>query len=404
MKKLPIYAGFVFLALLISSCTTTETWYKDNMKRSEESLVYEENPNFKRTPLFSFSGDILKLEYRQPIIEFRVLHYNKVRTYYERDRTWYLYDPVDGKERVTGSEVIDTQVSKDPTGGSKVEKRVPVPGSQVTISIDGANINTVSSKDGAAVLDETAFLTVAQAAKSTEALKKVRVEVPSLQLAGIVDFMKAGFIAGIVSRTQEQIASIKKPITNPSSYETFIKALIAYKDKLEYPWLIFVLYSEMESAGNNLLASLDAEKAPVSDDFPEFVIGGKVEDYIEGTEGTTFLIWGTTVPKTMTEKTMRSLGFRNERSNLWVAMKNSTKNSSAVQWQASTILIQGKVYYRGRDMGKNASGDSVPVFYYTDDLSKVPNGGTEAGRKLQNINAQIASVKELWNKYNGQFK
>jgi hypothetical protein len=328
---------------------------------------------------------------------------NTERRYLER-KGGYWSNFIDTSWHETGSEIIDTRMHKEMVGRNvKSETRSPEPGSQVNIVLDGTTLHAVSSREGTVVFDETLSPQIAQAAKNIKSFEKIKVEVPSLNLAGEIDVSKAGFIVEIVSETQGQIAPHKNSVTNSSSYESFAKSLAALKDKMRYPFQIALLGSELKDTGNQLLEKFSAEIAPILNRFPEFLINGRVKDYFEGPTYTTFDIWGRAYPQPMTETTSRSLGFRGgEDSNLRVVIKNSTKNSDTVAWRGNSIVIQGKVFYVGRDSGTNAYGGSVPVFNYTDILSQVPGLG-EQGSKLQSINSQIDAVQKTYNEYSALF-
>jgi hypothetical protein len=85
---------------------------------------------------------------------------------------------------------------------------------------------------------------------------------------------------------------------------------------MQYPLQVALLQAELKNTYDELLKKLSAEKDPILNAFPEFVIAGTIGDYLKGDTYTTFQIWGTAMPQPMTERTLRSLGFRRERSNL----------------------------------------------------------------------------------------
>lgn len=202
-----------------------------------------------------------------------------------------------------------------------------------------------------------------------------------------------------LSVAQKKISLIDKTaINNPSSYETYAKSIVALKSEMEYSSQIDLLKEELDSTGNDLIRRYNLGIWSVREKYPEFTILGKVRNYLQGTQFTTFDIWGTALPYPQTQTTYQSLGTRQQENNLVVIVSNSRINTGTITWREDQILIQGKVYYSSLSSGTNAYGASVPVYNYTEDITKIPGFGSD-GRSLLTVNTQIDEVRRLNQEY-----
>jgi hypothetical protein len=397
---------FVISVLVISGCATTYTNHRDTDSITEETIVYEAGTEKK--PQFSLSGSNIKLEYQQELLGYIHNTITTTRENFERTDGGFWANYVDTSWHKTTSEIVNTRIEKNNRPSEKkYEIRIPEAGVQVIIVIDNTRINAISGSNGYLILDENLNIALLKAAKTVESYKKVLVEIPSLRLSGTVDISTAEFITKIILETQENILSQNKnQITSPSAYETFAKSLVTLKEKMQYTFQVNLLSSTLESTGNDILNRFLTEKEPLVSKFPEFNITGNIEYEIEGTIYHNYIISGVAFPNPMNEFTSNSPGFRptnRDNTALWIVIKNDAIER-LVSRRGDRILIEGGVYFH-----ESSNGDglivkpNVRVFWYRDDTSQIPQMGSD-GRRLNSINNTIASIREIYEKYNAFLK
>jgi len=400
-----VFLTVLIVSLMAGSCTTYEV--KDRTEVVSKEVVRVDESN---RPEFSCSDTALKLEYKSSFYE------QERETIEERRET---YETRSGKTIIIDTEVIETYKQNGRRSNQKSQTLIPAAGTKVKIIINWKTIDAVTNETGSVAFTDELSSVILSAAKDISSFDEVKVDIPDLKMhqtgryvgaptvmSAMVNIKSAAFVTKAISETQERISSINKAVvTNPSTYETYAKSLVSLKKEMQYPFQTVLLVSELESIRKDLLEKINADRAPILDKFPEFWISGTINNYMEGTEATTFEIWGTATPVPLTEVAMRSLGSRGKPSYLWVIVKNSTiKNSNIVSWWGNKILIQGRVRYVKQYTSKNISGETVLVFEYTENTKDIPGFAGDQEKKLQTLNSQTDTINNLYSQYSKMLK
>jgi hypothetical protein len=398
---------FIITVLILSACATTYTSHKDTDSVTGKTIVYEDGTEKK--PRFSLSDSGIKLEYQQELLGYVQETITTTRQNFEKTDGGFWVNYVDTSWHKTTTETINTKTRKsNRPSEKKYETRFPDEGSRVSITIDTTKMQAISGPNGYLLWDKDLNASLLRDAKTAESFKEIRVEVPSLKLSGTVDISKAEFITKILSETQESILLLKNKnqITDPSSYEVFAKSLVALKEKTQYAFQVNVLSLALASAGSDITKRFLTEKESLKNKFPEFTISGIIEYEDAGTAYHNYIISGVAFPTPMNEHTFSSPGFRPEKTAntaLWVVVKNENR-AKLVKRMGDQILIQGGVYFHEASVGNGLIvNPGVRIFWYRDDTSQIPQMGAD-GRRLHSINNSIASIQEIYAKYNAFLK
>jgi hypothetical protein len=187
-------------------------------------------------------------------------------------------------------------------------------------------------------------------------------------------------------------------ISTPATYEAFAKEVTALKPYAQYPSLLNLLRDNITKVGNNIIRKKQAERESISGTIPKFVITGDITDSSDLGANVIYQIWGTAIPTTYTNAATHSDGFRQQESNLHVTVNKKIP----IDFRHGTnIIIYG--YYLNRDYGTSVSGQRVPIFNYTNDISQIP-GYAAMKRQLDPIDAEIAELKNIYERFSTELE
>ena len=390
----------LFLAVFVQISTFAEQRTEERVVTSDAFVEFR--PINRPEAKFSISDNLLKLDYIQ---EMRGTTYNEVSLHeYTYERKNKRSEWVQVKDTILGSRKDEIKSIKD------TYKKVLINpnGCTVKISVGKVVVASIIANNGVIIITDelaNAILNETDYHFGKDAnVPYINVDIPELSVYGRVNIDTAPFFTNAVSEAQTLLAPLKKSsVTNSSTYETYAKSILTIKSKSSSPFLLKILKSELDSVGVFLIENFNKELEPLQDKFPEFIIVGTIQDFIEGTEATTFQIYGTTLPTPQTNATFRSLGYQNKKCNIRVIISNSTKNSEYVTWYGKGINISGKVYYAGRETAKSIDGTSVPLYVYYEPMkstsSLIPGFDSPDWKRLQTLKSQIDSIKKIYSQY-----
>ncbi|MDR2595935.1 MAG: hypothetical protein LBC76_01310 [Treponema sp.] len=341
------------------------------------------------------SDNVLKLEYEA---EFDGTEYYDITTYED------IFERKNKKSEWVFVKTIVKNVRKEKPQRERYHSKreiLTVPdGYEVQITKYSSIYSTSLVKDGCIIITDEIAEVIFSILRPRF---YVRINIPKLSLSDEVDISNVPFLVRAVSEIDTTLDSLKKSVTTVSSYEDYAKKLLAFKDGSPSPYLISKAGSEFKSVRDSLIGNLSKELDPLQGKFPEFIIVGTVQDYIEGTDATTFQIWGTTLPSPQTTATSRHLGYQNKKCNIRVIISNATKNSDSIIWYGKGINIRGKVYYAGRETAKTDDGKSVPLYVYYEPMkstsSLIPGFDSPDWKRLQTLKSQTDSIEQIYSQY-----
>ncbi|MFP3043235.1 hypothetical protein LQZ19_15575 [Treponema primitia] len=407
------------MTFLLSSCNSLYTLflkpfypYRQIKPGYEERIISTEKvfkPKRNPTPLFRYIEDNsligIELSYSQSMEEYEVSTVQTYKFFYEgQDIHTGRFENVRESERQKEGAPKKREIL---TENKKTETVLPPIGTEVVIIIGNSRnsprVSSLSSEGGILLFTEELQAKILMAGTSIDNFSNCSIGIPSLSLQSMVDLSKTKFFEKAHSDTQALIASLPQSVINsPSTCEAFAKALVALKPKMKYPFQNRLLVEILSDKLNIFLKQLELEKVPLVDVFPEFFIQGEITDTSENSNALTYSIWGIAQPLPMNLTTVQSNGYRDVRSNLTVVLRKNI-TTETISRTGTTIIMHGGFYYVTREYGTNVSGQRVPVFLYCNDISQVPGAG-ERGTRLNSLNTQIASVKEIYSRYEEQLK